>query len=211
MELGKVQQAAVACFAQRGFAATGIRELGTAVGLNSATLYHYVGGKEDLLVGIMNDCLAAMISGAEQALSSSSDPVRQLALLVAFHVGFTATNPNTARVTEYEMRALSAKAREQMQELRDAYEQLFADALQAGERQGSFNTVDLGISRLALMEMGTGVSHWYRKDGRLSLSEVQLNFISLAMRILAVPDEFPLPPQQLPVPQVIASEPRSKD
>ncbi|WP_417365551.1 TetR/AcrR family transcriptional regulator [Glutamicibacter arilaitensis] len=211
MELGKVQQAAVACFAQRGFAATGIRELGTAVGLNSATLYHYVGGKEDLLVGIMNDCLNAMISGAKQALSSSSDPVRQLALLMAFHVGFTATNPNTARVTEHEMRALANGSRAKMQALRDEYEQLFADALKAGERQGSFNTVDLGIARLALMEMGTGVSHWYRPDGRLSLAEVQLNFISLAMRLLAVPDEFPLPPEELPAPQVIASEPTIKD
>lgn len=211
MELGKVQQAAVACFAQRGFAATGIRELGTAVGLNSATLYHYVGGKEDLLVGIMNDCLNAMISGAKQALSSSSDPVRQLALLMAFHVGFTATNPNTARVTEHEMRALANDSRAKMQALRDEYEQLFSDALKAGERQGSFNTVDLGIARLALMEMGTGVSHWYRPDGRLSLAEVQLNFISLAMRLLAVPDEFPLPPEELPVPQVIASEPTIKD
>lgn len=211
MELGRVQQAAVACFAQRGFAATGIRELGSAVGLNSATLYHYVGGKEDLLLGIMNDCLSAMISGAKQALDGSTDPVRQLALLMAFHVGFTATNPSTARVTEHEMRALSPSAREQMQALRDEYEQLFSDALKAGERQGSFNTADLGIARLALMEMGTGVSHWYRKGGRLSLAEVQLNFISLAMRILAVPDEFPLPPQQLPVPQVIASEPTLKD
>ncbi|MBM7766686.1 TetR/AcrR family transcriptional regulator [Glutamicibacter nicotianae] len=211
MELGRVQQAAVACFAQRGFAATGIRELGSAVGLNSATLYHYVGGKEDLLLGIMNDCLSVMISGAKQALDGSTDPVRQLALLIAFHVGFTATNPSTARVTEHEMRALSPSAREQMQALRDEYEQLFSDALKAGERQGSFNTADLGIARLALMEMGTGVSHWYRKGGRLSLAEVQLNFISLAMRILAVPDEFPLPPQQLPVPQVIASEPTLKD
>lgn len=211
MELGKVQQAAVACFAQRGFAATGIRELGHAVGLNSATLYHYVGGKEELLVGIMHDCLAAMISGAKQALSGSTDPVRQLALLVAFHTGFTATNPSTARVTEYEMRALSGETRHQMQALRDEYEQLFADALEAGERQGSFNTVDLGLARLAVMEMGTGVSHWYRKDGRLSLADVQLNFICLAMRMLAVPDEFPLPAEQLPVPPAISSEPDTKD
>ncbi|MCZ4141866.1 TetR family transcriptional regulator, partial [Escherichia coli] len=135
-------------------------------------LYHYVGGKEDLLLGIMNDCLTAMISGAKQALDGSTDPVRQLALLVAFHVGFTATNPSTARVTEYEMRALSGESREQMQALRDEYERLFAVTLKAGERQGSFSTADLGIARLALMEMGTGVSHWYRPDGRLSLAEV---------------------------------------
>ncbi|MGP9529679.1 TetR/AcrR family transcriptional regulator [Glutamicibacter sp. AOP5-A2-18] len=211
MELGQIQQAAVSCFAQRGFAATGIRELGTALNLNSATLYHYVGGKEELLVGIIKNCLTSMIEGAGQTIADSTDPVRQLALLVAFHVGFTATNPKTSRVAEHEMRALSAEHAEDMQALRDAYEQLFASILATGTTQGLFNTVDLGIARLAMMEMGTGASHWYRRDGRLSLPEVQLNFVSLAMRMLAVTDEFPLAIKELPAPLVIASEPEPKD
>ncbi len=61
MDLGKVQRAAVLLFAAHGFAATGIRELGAAAGINSATLYHYTGSKEDLLVSIMRSCLEAMI------------------------------------------------------------------------------------------------------------------------------------------------------
>jgi len=211
LELDKVQQAAVSCFAQRGFAATGIRELGTAVGLNSATLYHYVGGKEELLVGIIKNCLDSMIGGARQVLATSTDPTRQLALLVAFHVGFTATNPKTSRVAEHEMRALSPVNAQQMQVLRDDYEQLFAQVLHDGAEQGIFNTVDLGIARLAIMEMGTGANHWYRRDGRLSLAEVQLNFVSLAMRMLAVATESPLTDKELPTPLVIASEPEPKD
>ncbi|UTM45817.1 TetR/AcrR family transcriptional regulator [Glutamicibacter mysorens] len=210
MQLGQIHKAAVSCFARQGFAATGIRELGAAVGLNSATLYHYVGGKQELLLGVIRNCLDAMIDGAQDAIEDA-DPAQRLAALVAFHVGFTATNPQTARVAEYEMRSLSGEHRAAMQSLRDEYEQLFTDALADGERAGLFHAPDAGMARLAIMEMGTGVSHWYRPDGRLSLAEVQLNFISLAMRILAVPDEFPLPPQQLPVPQVIASEPTSKD
>lgn len=211
MELGTVQQAAVYCFAQRGFAATGIRELGSAVGLNSATLYHYVGGKEELLVGIIKNCLNSMIDGARQVLATSNDPTTQLALLVAFHVGFTASNPKTSRVAEHEMRALTADNAAQMQGLRDEYEQLFAQVLQAGATQGVFSTVDLGITRLAMMEMGTGASHWYRRDGRLSLPQVQLNFIALAMRMLAVSNEAPLTSKDLPTPPIIASEPEVKD
>ena len=40
----------VALFAAKGFHGTGIRELADAAGLSSATLYHYMGTKEDLLV-----------------------------------------------------------------------------------------------------------------------------------------------------------------
>ncbi|WP_197048757.1 helix-turn-helix domain-containing protein [Streptosporangium roseum] len=57
MGLEEIQQAAVGLFAQTGYAATGIRELGRAAGINSATLYHYTGGKEEILSGIMRSCL----------------------------------------------------------------------------------------------------------------------------------------------------------
>ncbi|MGO2053819.1 TetR/AcrR family transcriptional regulator [Arthrobacter sp. MYb211] len=207
MDIDQVQRAAVARFAQQGFAATGIRELGTAAGINSATLYHYVGSKQDLLMRIISDCLNAMIAGGRAAIAGEQQPTRQLARLIAFHVAFTATNPLTARVAEYEMRALTGPAQEQMQALRDHYESLFSKVLAAGQAAGEFATDDLTMARLAVMEMGTGVAHWYRPDGRLSLSQVQQNFVAMAYRILAVTEA----PQQLgdllAIPRRLASEP----
>lgn len=186
MNLGKVQQAAVSLFALRGFAATGIRELGAAAGINSATIYHYVGSKEDLLVSIMRDCLDEMIRSGAEALRASAEPAIQLAGLISSHVGLTATNQLTARVAEYEMRALSETNRPAMQALRDEYEQLFAQVLERGARVGVFHAEDLTMARLALMEMGTGVAHWFRADGRLRLEEVQQYFVNMAFRLLAV-------------------------
>ena len=43
MGIAEIQQVAVSLFAEKGYAATGIRELGRAAGINSATLYH-IGG-----------------------------------------------------------------------------------------------------------------------------------------------------------------------
>ncbi len=203
MELGQVQQAAVACFARQGYAATGIRELGAAVGLNSATLYHYVGGKQELLLGIIRDCLQAMLDGAGEAIAGATDPQRRLAALVAFHVSFTAINPLTAQVATGEMRALGDPS--EMQQLRDHYEALFTQALADGERAGVFTAPDAGLARLAIMEMGTGVGRWYHADGRLPLAQVQLHFIAMAMRILGA-DEHPLAEHELPTAHRVASE-----
>jgi AcrR family transcriptional regulator len=207
MDIDQVQRAAVARFAQQGFAATGIRELGTAAGINSATLYHYVGSKHDLLVRIISDCLKAMINDGRDALSTAQTPTHQLAQLIAFHVAFTATNPQTARVAEYEMRSLTPVAREEMQQLRDEYEALFTEVLNEGDKSGEFNTPDLTMARLAVMEMGTGVAHWYRPHGRLSLDQVQQNFVAMAYRILALPDTAKSPNTPLPSAQQLPSEP----
>jgi AcrR family transcriptional regulator len=185
VNIGKVQQAAVLLFARQGFAATGIRELGAAAGINSATIYHYTGSKEELLVQVMRSCLDEMIASGSAALRISAEPTIQLAALVSSHVGFTATNPLTARVAEYEMRALSPENQGAMQKLRDDYESLFAQVVERGIRVGDFFADDATMARLALMEMGTGVAHWYRPDGRLTLTEVQRNFVSMACKILS--------------------------
>ena len=186
MDLELVQRAGVSLFATRGFAATGIRELGSAAGINSATLYHYVGSKEDLLVSIMRTCLQELIDSGAAALRASSEPVIQLAGLVSSHVGISAVNQLTARVAEYEMRALSETNRPALQEMRDEYEGLFAQVLERGKRVGVFSTQDLSMVRLAIMEMGTGVAHWYRPDGRLDLPTVQRFFVDMACKILSV-------------------------
>ncbi|EMR00389.1 TetR/AcrR family transcriptional regulator [Paeniglutamicibacter gangotriensis] len=203
MNIEKVQQAAVLLFARQGFAATGIRELGAGAGINSATIYHYAGSKEELLVQVMRGCLDEMIASGSAALRISAEPTLQLAALVSSHVGFTATNPLTARVAEYEMRALSPENQPAMQKLRDDYESLFAQIVERGIRVGEFTTDDATMARLALMEMGTGVAHWYRPDGRLGLTEVQHNFVAMACKILSADQsmlegiEFIRPPVRL--------------
>lgn len=207
MDLGTVQQAAVLLFARHGFAATGIRELGATAGINSATLYHYTGSKEDLLVSIMRTCVDAMIGSGTAALRTSAEPTIQLAALVASHVGFIATNPLTARVVEYEMRSLGPDNRAAMQTLRDDYESLFELVLERGLRVGEFATDDATMARLALMEMGTGVGHWYRPAGRLSLPRVQHYFVNMACKLLSADDTALCGVDYLRPPVVLGSEP----
>ncbi|MHC9294711.1 TetR/AcrR family transcriptional regulator [Mycobacterium sp. LTG2003] len=184
----EVQRMAVALFAQRGFAATGIRELAAAAGLNSATLYHYApSGKEELLDGIMRMCLDELIRRGRIAISASTQPDQQLIGLVRAHVGTTALNPRTATVVDQEVRSLTGTRRDDIVALRDTYESMFADALAAGVAQGLFDVADPTVTRLALIEMCNGVSRWYRPDGRLSVPGVEAVFIDLSRRLLRLP------------------------
>ncbi|SUE29045.1 putative TetR family transcriptional regulator [Nocardia farcinica] len=186
MDLRRVQQAAVTLFATKGFAATGIRELGAEAGINSATLYHYVGSKEALLAMIIRSCLDELMEAGTRALRRSADPVAQLAGLVAAHVGINAVNQLTARVAEYEMRALTDANRGELQRMRDEYEMLFGQVLERGARVGLFDIDDPAMCRLAILEMCTGVAHWYRPGGRLALVDVQRYFVRSACRLVAV-------------------------
>jgi TetR/AcrR family transcriptional regulator, cholesterol catabolism regulator len=181
--LQRVQRAAVELFAERGYTATGIRDIARHVGLTSAALYHYTGGKELLLVGVMRDSLIEMQHRGRQAVAFSADPVVRLARLVKMHVGVQAFNPCSARVTDSEVRSLTAANRGVVVGLRNEYESLWQRVLDDGVRSGEFTIADTRIARLALLETCNGVVNWYKPGGRLSLTEIQDHFVLLACRL----------------------------
>jgi AcrR family transcriptional regulator len=181
--LGRIQRTAVRLFAGRGFAATGIREISKGAELNSATLYHYAGGKEEMLATIMRSCLAVLLEAGTEAVAAKDDPVVQLVRLVRAHVAMEATNPLTSRVTDHEVRSLTGSNHTEIMALRDSYEDLFRDVLRRGAAAGEFHVSDLAIARLALMEMCNGVANWYDPGGRLSVTHLQDRFAELACRM----------------------------
>ena len=182
--LARVQQEAVRLFADRGFAATGIRDISRAVALNSATLYHYAGGKEELLAGVMRACLEDLLRSGREALAHSADPAVRLARLVRAHVAAGAVNPLTSLVTDREVRALTEPNRTNIVRIRDDYESMYQQVLQRGARTGQFQITDVRVARLALVEMCNGVAHWYRPGGRLTVGQVQDRFVELTSRLV---------------------------
>lgn len=207
-----VQRAAVALFAEKGFAATGIRELGSAAGLNSATLYHHVGGgKKELLATIMRTCLDELLRAGRDAMATSSDPTEQLIALIAAHVGFSALNPLTAWVTDQEMRSLSGENRSSLVAVRDDYESMFSAVLERGVRTGAFHLADVALARLAILEMCNGVAHWFRPDGRLTVAEVQARFVEFGCRMVGADAAVHLNLADLVAPIQLDIEPTSAE
>lgn len=182
--LEQVRRAAVELFAERGFAATGIRDIGRAVGLNSATLYHYVGSKEDLLIGMLRESQEDLLRAGRDAFGGSADPAIQLARLVRAHVATEAVNPLISRVSDHEVHSLTGRNRELIVSLRDDYESLFQRALARGAQTGQFLITDVPVARYALLEMCNGVADWYHPDGRLSVAELQDLYSELACRMV---------------------------
>lgn len=182
-----VQRAAVSLFARQGYSATGIRDIGREVGLNSATLYHYTQGKEELLVDIMRGCLTALLEAAHDCVSrDDASPRIKLRRLVAAHVGLSALNPLTATVTDNEVRCLSRAFRPEITGMRDEYDGLMKTVIEEGVRIDDFRVEDPPSARLAIISMCNGVASWYQPRGRMSVPEIQQVFADYAWRLVGV-------------------------
>jgi AcrR family transcriptional regulator len=182
----RVRRAALELFAERGFHGTGIRQLAERAGVSSASLYHYMGTKEELLVALMTHSLERLVDDAQAAVASSGDPVEQLEALVRMHVTAHASRPLDTRVGDHEVEALSEPARAQVVTLRDRYEQVWQEVLAAGLEAGVLRAEHPAVARRALLEMCSGVARWFDPAGPLTLEDLADHYVALAARLLGV-------------------------
>ncbi|RAT94119.1 TetR/AcrR family transcriptional regulator [Brevibacillus sp. Leaf182] len=180
----KIFQAALRLFARKGFEATSIRDIALEAEVTSSTLYHYMKTKEDLLVAIMQEGLQTLLGNAKEVLAELEAPEQQLAVFVQLHVTSHAIDKLTALVVDTEFRALTGNTRVEIARLRSEYELLLQRILTGGLEGGVFTIENTKLAVLALLQMCTGVAHWYSPDGPNSLEEISLNFSDMALALV---------------------------
>lgn len=176
----ELREAAIALFAELGYAATGIREIARRTGLSSAAMYHYLNSKQDLLFELMYDSMQDQFEVSRAAFESADTPEARIKALAISHVRLTADRKLEALVTENEVRSLAGENRDEIVALRDQYAALWRDTISEGVAQGKFHVADVKLASFAAIEMCTSVSKWYAKDGAQSsehIAQVYADFV----------------------------------
>src|SRR5437764_15224239 len=96
----QVYAAALRLFREKGYHATSMQDIAAAVGLYKGSLYHYIGGKEDLLVLVFERAMGSLLADVERIVADTSlGPSAQLRLIVHAHV--TCVSENLDALTVY--------------------------------------------------------------------------------------------------------------
>lgn len=180
----RIREAAVSLFAEKGFSGTGIRDIALAAEISVASLYHYMSTKDDLLVDIMDVGLRRLLVSAEDLAIQLPDPVERLAALAQLHVWVHGIRQQSALVCDTELRSLSGEQLAQIVLLRDAYQGQWRSTVDEGVKRGFMTVSDSKLTSLAMLEMCTGVSHWYRPDGPRTLRDICDLFAEMALALV---------------------------
>jgi AcrR family transcriptional regulator len=180
----RVRRSALKLFAKKGFNGTGIRDIAEGAGLTTATLYYYMTNKDDLLMEIMLGTIAPLNEAAKRAARDIADPAARLAMIVEQHVWAHATDRLRTLVSDTEVRALSGAHRAKVLALRDDYEAAWRAAVRHGVDEDVFETGHVDVAARALLQMATGVSHWFSARGELSLDSLCRDYSDWALAML---------------------------
>lgn len=74
----EILSAALACFTERGFAATRLEDVARRAGVTKGTLYLYFRNKEELFEAVVRQSLVPYIEGLEAAIGGATEPASVL-------------------------------------------------------------------------------------------------------------------------------------
>ncbi|MBL3559021.1 MULTISPECIES: TetR/AcrR family transcriptional regulator [Marinobacter] len=170
---GDVLSNAARLFREKGFERTSLKEIAEACNMLPGSLYYRYNSKEALLVELMRRGVDLVTAEVESAYASSDDPVERLRLCINAHLRTLLVDSDAVYVLLFEWRALGPEAREEIIELRDQYESLWAGILETMIAQGVVRkNVDGRLLRLIGLGALNWVATWFDPSGAHSLDAI---------------------------------------
>ena len=132
----RIQDSAKRLFAKQGYAATSVRQICEDAGANVALVSYYFGGKEKLLLSLLEQFFS--LSECAAKVNSAVDPVEQLKMFIREFMRHMSEHPDTAQLVHHEIVLQS----ERMDEVRGYVVPVWSrlrTVLKEGREQGLFD------------------------------------------------------------------------
>ncbi len=160
-------------FATYGYHGTSMRDLGDDLGILGSSIYAHVGGKQELLVAVVERAADLFNASATAALAAASEPAETLRMLISGHIDVLVDHSAEARTFLAEADFMDDRDRRRITKVRNGYEMVFRSTIQRGVDDGTFRfDVDATLSGIYVLSMLNAVQRWYKPRGRLSRSEL---------------------------------------
>ncbi len=177
----QVLESATALFADKGFAATSVRDVAGKARITSAGLYYHVDKKEDLLFHTCSRSIEEILAGARAAVAVGRDAIACLKGLIAVHFDYFRAHPERLVVLNREDRHLSPARRGAIAKLERDYFDLVRGVIANGQRVGQLRGGDPSFATFSLFAVLNGLDRWYDPKGTVDPDQAVGEIAALAL------------------------------
>ncbi len=132
----QIIDAAVRVFARNGYYNSRVSDIAREAGVASGTIYLYFKTKDDILVTLFREKMAAWVSHVRAEIAGETDAVAKIRRLVALHFRVLERDPALAEVVQIELRQGHKFFRGASAHEVSAYFELIASVLEEGQAAG---------------------------------------------------------------------------
>jgi len=121
--------AAERLFAERGFLAVRLEDIGAAAGVSGPAIYRHFPNKESMLVELLVGISARLLAGARDVTARGSEAGVALDGLIDFHLEFALGEPDLIRIQDRDLAHLPAAAERQVRQAQRQYVEVWVGVL----------------------------------------------------------------------------------
>jgi AcrR family transcriptional regulator len=168
-----IVRAAGRLFAEKGYAATTIRDIAKAVDMQSGSPFYHFKTKHDMLRAVVLEGIAAINDAVIKAANSGGTPRATFEAMLRAHLDqlLGSAGRDFAATLLHESRHLDPEVLAEVTALKDRYEAMWQKVLKDLKRAGLIAD-DSAVTRLFLMGALNWTVQWYRPDGAQGIGQI---------------------------------------
>ena len=136
----QIIEAAVRVFARKGYFNSRVSDIAHEAGIAAGTIYLYFDTKEDILITMFREKMAAFVETVRKAIAQDHDAVAKLRRLIRLHFQILQDNPELAEVVQVELRQGQKLFRGAASQEIAAYFALIGSVFEEGAAAGRFSS-----------------------------------------------------------------------
>lgn len=116
-------------FAERGFLAVRLEDIGSAADVSGPAIYRHFPNKEALLVELLVEISTRLLAGGRAVAEQADEPGAALDALIDFHLDFTFGEPDLIRIQDRDLNHLPVAALRQVRRSQRQYVEIWVRVL----------------------------------------------------------------------------------
>ena len=178
--------AAERLFAERGFLAVRLEDIGAAAGVSGPAIYRHFPNKESLLVELLVGISTRLLAGAREVQSRDTDAATTLAGLIDFHLDFALGEPDLIRIQDRDLAYLPTAAERQVRRAQRQYVEVWVGVLR--QVDSDLAETDARLMAHAAFGLLNSTPHSLKPDGAARSRAVMRAMTVAALTVGAGPD-----------------------
>ena len=182
----EIFRTAALVFAQRGYQATSIADIAAKLDTDRASLYYYVGSKQELLQQVVREAAHSNVTAIEQLVASKRPASEKLRLhFTTLMTSYSSSYPYIHVFLQEKFPTLSNEDDDWTKESKDwsdRYYKAMRKIIKQGVAGGEF-AVTLPVSLVTMAVIGTinWAHRWYRPGGKLPPEQIGDGFAKILL------------------------------
>lgn len=178
----EIKNAAKNMFGTKGYVATSMRGIASAVKMEDGSLYYHFKSKEELLAVLLSEGNEMLIAAANECIARQpNDPTAALREIITSHMRILVKDRTRFMIALADLSRLNKERRKRIVDQRTAYERVIQKIIERGVEAGTFNKCNVKVVSYAIIAIMNSVAFWFNPQGPLSIEDVSREQIALVM------------------------------